>query len=126
MLLLGLKNFADVKKFVLPSIQVKEREIGGLHQVRHDAGGNRRYRLLPQWGKWNDAVLDRVAAGLFVIGDEGLIGRVLFGDEPWRQPQGRRRGRSMGDIGPRQGARRQQSGRATKYRTPSEIDHPIS
>src|SRR5271166_4381807 len=76
------------------------------------------------WRIGRDAVVDRVAARLLVIGDDLLERDILFFGEPLCPPYRRRRGRGVGDIRAPEYPGRSQRQRAAKHRTPVQLAHP--
>src|SRR5205807_8457512 len=94
---------ADVNELVVPGDKRDDFEGIVLEEVGNHAAGHRRDDLLSLGRVWNDAVIELVAARLFVIGDELLERDVFFLGKTLNPPYrggGRRR---AGDIGPRHG-----------------------
>jgi hypothetical protein len=96
---LRLDDVADVDQLVLPGVERNDLGRVVLEQVGDEAAGHRRDDLLPQRRIGHDAVVDRVAAGLLVFGDDLLERDVLFLGGALGPPQGRGRGRCVGDVG---------------------------
>src|SRR6516164_8247682 len=123
LLLLRFDNIADIEQLVVPGIERDDLVRIVAEHVRDDATLHRRDDLLALRRERHDAELDRVAAGLLVIGDVLFDRRILFRDKALRPPHlssGRRR---VGDVGPRQGSGGDEPDGAEKYRTPGQIDH---
>jgi hypothetical protein len=122
-LLLRLDDVADVDQLVLPSVQRDDLSRVVLKQIRDEAAGHRRDDLLAQWRIGHDAVVDRVAAGLLVIGDDLFDRDVFLFGGALGPPHGRGRRRGVGDVGPPQSSRRRQSRGTAKQRTPAQLAH---
>ena len=111
-------DIAYIDQFVVPGEQRDDLEGVVLEQVRHGAAGHRRDDLLALWRIRDDAVVDRVAAGLLVVGDDLLERDVFFLGEALDPPDSRGRRLCAGDIRPRQSSDRSQTHRDTKQRSP--------
>src|SRR5438270_10110555 len=118
-----LDNVGDIDQFVVPGVERNNfRRVVG-EKVRNDAARHCRHDLLALRRKWHDAELNRIAAGLLVIGDDLLDRYVLFRDEALRPPHFRGRGRSIGDVWARQRPSRGQTQGAAKHRAPAQVSH---
>jgi hypothetical protein len=101
---LRVDNVRHVDKLVIPGKQRNDFARIVLEQIRNLAACHRRNDFLALRGEGNDAVVDRVAAGLLIIGDDLFECGILFLDEALRPPDGRGRSRRVGDVGPHQGS----------------------
>src|SRR5206468_1105491 len=79
---LRLDDVADVDQLVVPGVERNDLGRGVLEQVGDDAARHRRDDLLSHRRIGRDAVVDRVAAGLLVIGDDLFKRCILFLGEP--------------------------------------------
>jgi len=99
---LRLDDVAHVDQLVLPRVEGDNFGRGVLEQVGDDAAGHRRDDLLAHRRIGHDAVVDRVAARPFVIGDELFERDILFLGEPLGPPHRCGHRRRLGDVGPRE------------------------
>src|SRR6516164_6183835 len=116
-------HVADIEELVVPDIQPGEPQVENLHDVRHDATGHRRDRLLAHRRERDQALVDLIAASLLVIGDHRAKGGVLLGNEALVPPHLGRRGRRVGDMGPCQRASGGKPYGTAKYRAPRQHGH---
>ena len=96
---LRLDDVAHVDQLVLPGVERNDLGRGVLEQVGDNAAGHRRDDLLAHRRIGDDAVVDRVAAGLLVIGNDLLERNILFLRETLNPPHRRGRRRCVGDVG---------------------------
>src|SRR5712691_6199741 len=89
--LLGLDDVADIDQLVAPGLQRNDFGRRVLVEVRDDAAGYRRDDLLAQRRIGRDAVVDRVAAGFLVFGDDLFERDILFLGEALDPPDRGRR-----------------------------------
>jgi hypothetical protein len=89
------------------------------NHIRNIAAGEPRDDLLQQRRKRDQAVINRVAALLLILGDHRPKGSVLFRDEALGPPYGHGRGRGIGDEGPREGSSGGKAEGTAKHRTPA-------
>ena len=120
---LRLDNVADVDQLAVPGLQGNQLGRGALVQIRHDAARHRRDDLLAQRRIGDDAVVDGVAAGLLVIGDELAKRHILLLDEALGPPHGRGGRRGVGDVGPGQCRSSGKTHRAAQQRAPGPLVH---
>jgi hypothetical protein len=93
---LRFDNVGYVDELVVPGIERNDFPRIVLKQIRDLAAGYRRNDFLTLRREGNNAVVDFVATGLLVIGDDLLEGRVLFLDETLRPPDRRSRSCRVG------------------------------
>src|SRR5271170_5906754 len=110
---LSFYNVTDIYELVLPGVQRGKHIIGILHQLRNDAAGDRRDFLLTQRNKRDNAEVDRVAAGLLVIGDELVQRHVLARNKALGEPRRCGGGLRVGDMRVRQRSRGEEARRTT-------------
>jgi hypothetical protein len=83
----------------LPGVERNDLGRGVLEQVGDAAAGHRRDDLLAHRRIGDNAVVDRVAAGLLVVGNDLLERNILLLRETLNPPHGRGRDRCVGDVG---------------------------
>ena len=122
---LGFDDVGDFDNLVVPGILRNDDLVVDVvgDQIGDIAAGDRRDDLLHQRRKRDEAVVDRVAARLLVIGDDFAKRRILLGDKALGPPHRRGAGGGIGDIGSRQRPGRGNGKRAAQHRTPGRNVH---
>ena len=122
-LLLSFDDVADVDQLVLIGVERDDLSRRVLEQIGDDAARHRRDNLLAYRRVGDDGVVDRVAAGLLVIGDEFFERNILLFGETLDPPGGSGFGCGLSNVWPRQRGGRSGGSRATQQRTSGQIDH---
>ena len=96
---LRLDDVADVDQLVVPGIQREDFHWVVREQVGDNPAGQGRDDLLAVWREGHEGIVDRIAAGLLVLLDNGFERHVLFFGETLDPPYRRGFRRSVRDIG---------------------------
>src|SRR6516225_7368430 len=118
---------AEVHKLVFPGVRRNDNLALSVvrNHIRNIAAGEPRDDLLHQRRKWDQTVIDPVAALLLILGDHRPERSVLFRDEALGPPCVHGRGRGVGDEGPRQGSGCAKAEGTANHSTPAWVAHYI-
>src|SRR6516165_10774288 len=119
---------AEVHKLIFPGVRWNDSRARGLvrNHIRNIAAGESRDDLLLQRRKRDQAVIDRVAALLLILGDHRPERSVLFRDVALGPPNGGGLGRGVGEEWPRDSSGSGKTEGTLNHRTPTWVAHCVS